>query len=260
MAAAFVPAAFPISIDTARVRTQSARAEALRPAERLRESLSGRRLVIGVDRLDYSKGLVKRFAAIERLFCTRPQMRRAMVMLQIAPPTREAVPEYQQIRADLDACIGRINGTYGEPDLLPVRYLNRHFRQEVLFGFYRASRVGLVTPLRDGMNLVAKEYVASQNPDNPGVLILSRFAGAALELECGALIVNPYDADQVADALELALEMPVDERRDRYAAMMVRLEKVDVHTWCDSFVQALQRSRNVAAGASAPVGAYATWS
>ena len=251
---------FPIGIDTARVVSQAGRTDGLRPAERLRDSLSGRRLVIGVDRLDYSKGLVKRFAAIERLFETRPHIRRAMVMLQIAPPTREAVPEYQQIRADLDARIGRINGTYGEPDLLPVRYLNRHFRQEVLFGFYRSSRVGLVTPLRDGMNLVAKEYVASQDPEDPGVLILSRFAGAALELEEGALVVNPYDIDEVADALESALQMPLAERRDRHAAMMVRLQKFDVHAWCDGFLQALQRSRNIAAGASvSPADAHAAW-
>ena len=156
--------------------------------------------------------------------------------------------------------IGRINGTYGEPDLLPVRYLNRHFRQEVLFGFYRSSRVGLVTPLRDGMNLVAKEYVASQDPEDPGVLILSRFAGAALELEEGALVVNPYDIDEVADALESALQMPLAERRDRHAAMMVRLQKFDVHAWCDGFLQALQRSRNIAAGASAsPADAHAAW-
>ena len=236
---------FPISIDTRRVAAQAARAHGLRPADRLRASLSGRKLVIGVDRLDYSKGLVKRLAAIERLFITRPQLRRALVMLQIAPPTREAVPEYQQIRADLDAGIGRINGIFGEPDLLPVRYLNRHFRQEVLFGFYRASRVGLVTPLRDGMNLVAKEFVASQDPQDPGVLILSRFAGAALELE-GALIVNPYDVDEVADALERALAMPIEERRARHATMMRLLEEVDVHAWRDGFLQALQRSRSPA--------------
>ncbi len=252
---------FPISIDTKRVVAQAARCDGVRPAEKLRESLSGRRLVIGVDRLDYSKGLVKRFAAIERLFETRPHLRRGMVMLQIAPPTRETVPEYQQIRADLDARIGRINGTYGEPDVLPVRYLNRHYRQEVLFSFYRASRVGLVTPLRDGMNLVAKEYVASQDPKDPGVLILSRFAGAALEMEEGAVVVNPYDIDEVAGALETALEMPLAERRDRYAAMMIRLEKVDVHAWCEGFLQALQRSRNIAAGATAkPASAYAAWS
>ncbi len=236
---------FPISIDTRRVAAQAARAQDLRPADRLRASLSGRKLVIGVDRLDYSKGLVKRLAAIERLFMTRPQLRRAMVMLQIAPPTREAVPEYQQIRADLDACIGRINGTFAEPDLLPVRYLNRHFRQEVLFGFYRASRVGLVTPLRDGMNLVAKEFVASQDPQDPGALILSRFSGAALELD-GALIVNPYDIDEVADALERALAMPIEERRARHATMMRQLEEVDVHAWRDGFLQALQRSRSLA--------------
>jgi trehalose 6-phosphate synthase len=241
---------FPISIDTAKVANLAARSVRSRAADRLRASLSGRQLVIGVDRLDYSKGLIRRLAAVEHLFATRPALRHEVVMLQIAPPTREEVPEYQQIRADLDACIGRINGTYGEPDVLPVRYLNRHFRQEVLFGFYRASRIGLVTPLRDGMNLVAKEYVASQDPSDPGVLILSRFAGAALELEGGALIVNPYDVDRVSEALGTALAMPLQERRQRWETMMLRLERADVHAWYDGFVQALQRSRNHAANSA----------
>ena len=236
---------FPISIDTRKVTATAARAAAMRPAARLRDSLSGRHLAVGVDRLDYTKGLIKRLDAIERLFETRPSLTRDLVMLQIAPPSREAVPEYQQIRAELDARIGRINGAYGEPDLLPVRYLNRHFRHEVLFGIYRASRVALVTPLRDGMNLVAKEYVASQDPADPGVLVLSRFAGAAAEMDA-ALIVNPYDVDQVADALESALVMPLEERQARHAQMMGRLLDFDVHDWCGAFLKALQRCRNPA--------------
>jgi trehalose 6-phosphate synthase len=162
------------------------------------------------------------------------------VVLQIAPPSREDVLEYQRIRAELDARIGRINGRFGEPDHLPVRYINRSFRQETLFGFYRASRVGLVTPLRDGMNLVAKEFVASQDPDDPGVLVLSRFAGAARELD-SALIVNPFDVDQIADALDRALAMPVEERRERHAAMMSHLDTHNVHAWRDSFLDALQQ-------------------
>src|SRR4029077_20952120 len=144
-----------------------------------------------------------------------------IVVLQIAPPSREDVLEYQRIRAELDARIGRINGRFGEPDHLPVRYVNRSCRQETLFGFYRASRVGLVTPLRDGMNLVAKEFVASQDPDDPGDLMLSRSACAARELEA-ALIVNPFDVDQIADALDRALAIPVEERRERHVTMMLQ--------------------------------------
>jgi trehalose 6-phosphate synthase len=231
---------FPIGIDTRVVAAQAARAARTSQAARLRDSLSGRRLVIGVDRLDYTKGLVRRFAAVERLLDLQPQHRRAIVVLQIAPTTREEVPEYQQIRTELDARISRINGRFGEPDLLPVRYLNRHFRQETLFGFYRASRVAMVTPLRDGMNLVAKEFVASQNPDDPGVLILSRFAGAARELDA-ALIVNPFDVDQVADALDRALAMAIEDRRVRHGAMMTRLGEHDVHAWYQQFLDTLQR-------------------
>jgi trehalose 6-phosphate synthase len=229
---------FPISIDTATVALHAARAAGSSIAGRLRDSLGGRQLIIGVDRLDYTKGLVRRLAAIERLLDTRPDHRRGIVMLQIAPPTREDVLEYQQIRAELDAWAGRINGRFGDPDVLPVRYLNRRFRQDTLFGFYRAARVGLVTPLRDGMNLVAKEYVASQDPADPGVLVLSRFAGAVRELDA-ALIVNPFDNDQVVEALDYALAMPLEERRDRHAAMMVRLRENDVHAWCNSFIDAL---------------------
>jgi trehalose 6-phosphate synthase len=232
--------AFPISIDTRAVAMHAQRASGTSQAARLRNSLSGRKLIIGVDRLDYSKGLVHRFAAIERLLDKHPNFRRGIVVLQIAPLTREDVPEYQQIRADLDACMGRINGRFGEPELLPVRYLNRRFRQETLFGFYRSSRVGMVTPLRDGMNLVAKEFVASQDPADPGVLVLSRFAGAASELDA-ALIVNPYDVDQVAATLDRALEMDAGERRERHNAMMAQLSAHDVHAWRDAFLDALQK-------------------
>jgi len=237
-------ASFPISIDTRLVAARAERATSTRQAARLRDSLSDRRLVIGVDRLDYTKGLVHRFDAVERLLEGNPQYRRAVVVLQIAQPSREDVLEYQRIRAELDARIGRINGRFGEPDHLPLRYVNRSFRQETLFGFYRASRVALVTPLRDGMNLVAKEFVASQDPDDPGVLVLSRFAGAATELET-ALIVNPFDVDQIADALDRALAMPVEERRARYETMMAQLETHDVHAWRDAFLDALQHPDGV---------------
>ena len=239
---------FPIGVDARAVAAHADRAARTGQATRLRDSLSGRQLVIGVDRLDYSKGLIRRFAAVERLLDTRPQHRRAVVVLQIAPTTREAIPEYQQIRAELDACMGRINGRFGEPDLLPVRYLNRHFRQETLFGFYRASRVAVVTPLRDGMNLVAKEFVASQAPDDPGVLVLSRFAGAASELDA-ALVVNPYDVDEVADALDRALTMPIGERRERHRSMLARVERHDIHAWYRSYLEALRVPSGNAAAA-----------
>ncbi len=191
--------------------------------------------------------MVHRLDAVERLLDTRPQHRRGIVVLQIAPPSREDVPEYRQIRAELDARIGRINGRFAEPDQLPLRYVNRRFRQETLFGFYRASRVALVTPLRDGMNLVAKEFVASQDPEDPGVLILSRFAGAARELDT-ALIINPFDVDQIVDALDQALGMPVEERRARWVAMMSWLQEHDVHVWRESFLTTLQQPESMLPG------------
>jgi len=251
-------ASFPISIDTRAVVAHAARAGGTGLARRLHDSLRGRELIIGVDRLDYTKGLVRRLAAVERLLQTRPQYQRAVVMLQIAPPSRGDVPEYQQIRAELDAQAGRINGTFGDLDSQPVRYLNRRFRQDTLFGFYRASRVGMVTPLRDGMNLVAKEYVASQDPENPGVLVLSRFAGAAVELDT-ALIVNPFDTDAVADALDRALSMPLDERCERHAAMMTQLEEHDVHAWWQGFIAALRQFPEPGVASRPALSPLAAW-
>ena len=229
---------FPIGIDPAAVAERAARAAMGDRCRQLHASLAGRHLVIGVDRLDYTKGLIKRLEAVERLLASNAGYRRRIVMLQIAPPTRSDVPEYQQIRSELDACIGRINGRFGEPDLLPVRYLNRNFGQDTLFGFYRISTVGLVTPLRDGMNLVAKEFVASQDPNDPGVLILSRFAGAARELGA-ALIVNPYDVDAVVQALDRALVMPIDERQERHQALLEAVRRWNVRRWRTDFLEAL---------------------
>ncbi|MGH7092870.1 MAG: alpha,alpha-trehalose-phosphate synthase (UDP-forming) [Stellaceae bacterium] len=249
---------FPISIDTRAVAAHAVRAAGTGIAARLRDSLSGRQLIIGVDRLDYTKGLTRRLAAFERLLEARPQHLRAVVMLQIAPPSREDVPEYQQLRAELDALAGRINGRFADPDMQPVRYLNRRFRQDTLFGFYRSARVGLVTPLRDGMNLVAKEYVASQDHENPGALVLSRFAGAVRELDA-AVIVNPFDTDQVADGLDRALAMPLDERRERHAAMMAQLEQRDVHAWWNSFLGALELAGTELAPVQPAAAVHPAW-
>ena len=230
---------FPIGIDTQQVAEAAAQASALDPIEALRSSLEGRALIIGVDRLDYSKGLPQRFDAYARLLERVPALHRKVSFLQIAPPSRSTVPEYRQIRRDLERKAGHINGVYAAPDWVPIRYVNKSFPHSVLSGYYRNAKVGLVTPMRDGMNLVAKEYVASQNPADPGVLVLSRFAGAAQELG-EALLVNPADTEEVADALELALAMPLEERRQRWRAMMDVLERQDITAWRRSFVAALR--------------------
>jgi trehalose 6-phosphate synthase len=235
--------AFPIGIDTTGfARLAESQAEAAE-TRRLRDSLGGRQLIIGVDRLDYSKGLVKRFEAAQDLFQRFPAHRGRVTYMQIAPISRGEVAEYRTLRRELEGWAGRVNGRFAEFDWAPVRYLNRPFAQRSLAGFYRAARVGLVTPLRDGMNLVAKEYVAAQNPDDPGVLVLSRFAGAARELDA-ALIVNPFDAEQVADALDRALTMPVEERRERWTRLIDVLRHNTITTWRERFLGALAGTGN----------------
>jgi trehalose 6-phosphate synthase len=229
---------FPVGIDAQATESRARHALASLRGRRLRDSLTGRKLIIGVDRLDYSKGLIQRFKAVELMYAEHPEHRRGTVVLQIAPISREEVPEYRQVRSELNALIGHINGRFGEPDLLPVRYLNKNFGQQILFGFFRLAAVGLVTSLRDGMNLVAKEYVASQDAENPGVPVLSRFAGASKQLDA-ALIVNPFDPQEIAAATHRALGMPIEERRERHGAMMRVLRGYDIETWRDAFLAAL---------------------
>ncbi len=230
--------AFPISIDTARIARQAADAVGKASVKRLSESLSGRALAIGVDRLDYSKGLPERFRAFARYLDRHPQQRGKLTYLQIAPVSRGDVSEYHQLRQELEQLTGHINGTHAEPDWTPMRYVNRNFPHASLTGFYRMARVGLVTPLRDGMNLVAKEFVAAQDPENPGVLVLSTFAGAARELD-SALLVNPYDIDGVADAIAQAMDMPWGERHARWRSMMDTLEHHDIAAWRRGYLDAL---------------------
>jgi trehalose 6-phosphate synthase len=241
--------AFPIGIDTEHFAALAAETEHSTKTERLRRSLLDRDLIIGVDRLDYSKGLVERFRAYQRFLEVHQKRRAHVVLMQIAPSTRSEVPEYQEIRRTLERMAGHINGRFAEPEWMPIRYLNRSFTRKVLAGYYRTARVGLVTPLRDGMNLVAKEYVAAQNPDEPGVLVLSQFAGAAQELD-SALIVNPFDTDGVAEAIEQALAMPIEERKERWEAMMDQLRRQDITAWRESFVAAV---------AAAPYRAESPW-
>jgi trehalose 6-phosphate synthase len=207
--------------------------------KRTLSSLNGRDLVIGVDRLDYSKGLKQRMAAFATFLERSPQAARARVtMLQITPKSRSEVPEYARMQRELEEEAGRINGKLGDVDWTPLRYINKSMSHSALAGLFRMSRIGLVTPLRDGMNLVAKEYVAAQAPDNPGVLVLSQFAGAAQELK-SALIVNPYDIEATAAAIARAFTMPLEERKDRWQANMAVLRASSVHDWASHFLQAL---------------------
>ncbi|PNE09993.1 MAG: alpha,alpha-trehalose-phosphate synthase (UDP-forming) [Beijerinckiaceae bacterium] len=231
--------AFPIGIDSEAFAQEARAAEKNSTVKRMLASLDGRDLVIGVDRLDYSKGLKQRMAAFATFLERSPQAARARVtMLQITPKSRSEVPEYARLQRDLEEEAGRINGKLGDVDWTPLRYINKSMSRSALAGLYRIARIGLVTPLRDGMNLVAKEYVAAQAPDNPGVLVLSQFAGAAQELK-SALIVNPYDVEATAAAIARAFTMPLDERKDRWHGMMAALRANSVQDWASRFLQAL---------------------
>jgi len=196
-------------------------------------------MVIGVDRLDYSKGLPERLRAIEQLLESHAGLHNRVSFLQITPASRSGIEGYDRIQQEVAERAGRLNASYGTLDWVPVRYINRAFSHSLLAGLYRLAKVGLVTPLRDGMNLVAKEYVAAQDPEDPGVLVLSQFAGAAAEMGA-ALIVNPYDVEDVANAMARALTMPVEERRDRHSAMMRRLEEYPVSVWARAFLHDLE--------------------
>ncbi len=236
----FQTGVFPIGIDT-----QSFAAFAAKPSpdgQRLADNIGDRKLAIGVDRLDYSKGLPNRIAAYGAFLERNPDWRGKVQYLQIAPISRGEVSNYRALRRELDGAAGRINGKYADFDWTPLRYVNRGFPRGTLAAFYRRARVGLVTPLRDGMNLVAKEFVAAQPQDDPGVLILSEFAGAAVELS-GALTINPYDVDGIADALQRALEMPLDERVSRWRADFDVISTNTAAFWSESFLSALAAAR-----------------
>jgi trehalose 6-phosphate synthase len=231
-------ASFPVGIDVtdfAKVRRASGLAQA-------RSSVSR---IVGVDRLDYTKGLPQKFKAFGRLLDKYPQYQRQVVLTQIAPPTRESVEGYSDIRHELESLAGSINGRLGDIDWVPIHYIYRSTPRRTLGDIYRSSRVCMVTPLRDGMNLIGKEYVAAQNIDDPGVLILSKFAGAAEEM-AEALIVNPYSIEETAEVIKVALDMTFAERRERHGALLAGVRKYDAAAWSQSFLESLARARSTA--------------
>jgi trehalose 6-phosphate synthase len=234
-------AVFPIGIDPEKFAQHAAKAVSHPDVSRLRRSLNGERLAIGVDRLDYSKGLINRIHAFDRMWTLQPELERTVSLLQIATPSRGAIEAYGNLQSELAKLVSDVNGRHGEVDWTPIRYLNKGFSQTVLAGLYRTAQVGVVTPLHDGMNLVAKEYVAAQNPADPGVLVLSKFAGAANELDT-ALLVNPHDIDGMARTIATALSMPLTERRMRWEAMMTKLRGSTIQQWFADFVDALQEA------------------
>jgi trehalose 6-phosphate synthase len=230
--------AVPIGIDVGEFQRLGRAREAQEMLSTLRTQYAGRRLLVGVDRLDYSKGLPQRMRAFQHLLQRYPENRRSAVLVQVAAPSRELVGAYADLRTELEGLSGAINGEFGDLDWMPVRYMHRAVSRRRLPGLYAASRVALVTPLRDGMNLVAKEYVAAQDPADPGVLVLSRFAGAAEQMG-DALLVNPYDTQGVAETTQRALQMPLEERRERHRRLLEGIGTQDVHWWHRQFLHNL---------------------
>ena len=230
---------FPIGLDPEFMKKMAIEASATMQLKDMSESLNGQDLVIGVDRLDYSKGVVGRMEAFESFLNKNPLRKGKVTLLQISPSSRMNLPKYEAVHREVNEAAGRINGSCGELDWVPIRYVTKPYKRALLSALYRKARVGLVTPMRDGMNLVAKEYVASQDRSDPGVLILSRFAGASAQMS-GAIIVNPYDSAVMGQAIEDALNMGKEERVARWRPMMDSLQREDVGWWTDSFLKELK--------------------
>jgi len=234
---------FPIGVDVDAIQREAIESQSSDAGKRMIAGLLGRRLMIGVDRLDYSKGLVERFKAYERFLETHPENQNRVTFLQIAPLSRTDVRAYSEIRRELEQTTGRTNGRFADTDWTPIRYLNKNFAHDILMGFLRNALIGIATPLRDGMNLVAKEFVAAQDSSDPGVLVLSTLAGAAHELD-GAVLVNPYDTRGMAHAIQQAFNMPLAERRERHQSMIATLRKNCIHTWYTRFLEALDAAKD----------------
>ena len=242
---------FPVGVETRQFARLARRARKTDLVKKVMASIPGA-LMIGVDRLDYSKGIHPRLEAYERFLAANPEWHGKITYLQITPKSRSQIKEYADMEDAVSGMAGRINGTYSDASWSPVRYVNRPYSRTALSGLYRGARVALVTPLRDGMNLVAKEYVAAQDAANPGVLILSRFAGAAAEFKEGALLVNPYDPDQVAGAIARAMAMPQAERKSRHAALYRVLLSNDISGWGDKFLASLMGDKKFTLKAAPP--------
>ncbi len=239
--------AFPVEIEASEFATIAETAHAAPSSERLRRSLGGQSLLLGVDRMDPTKGIPQRLVGYRRFLETRPDWRRRVTLLQIAAESRTDVAAYRDLRATIEREAGGINSAFSEPDWMPVRLIARAGARTTIAGYMREARVGLVTPLRDGMNLVAKEYIAAQNPEDPGVLILSRFAGAAKQLDA-ALLVNPHDPDAIADAIDTALNLSLADRRARWRACWDAVEGTSALAWGRTFVATLLRAALTTSG------------
>ena len=229
--------AFPIGIDFKDFEAVAESAAVRDRALLVQQDTRNRRLILGVDRLDYTKGIPDKLNAFRVALQKFPELHKRVTLVQVVVPSREHIPEYYDLKTQIERLVGRINGEYTQPGWVPIHYIHRSLDRPELISYYRAAAIGLVTPLRDGMNLVAKEFCAC-NVDEDAVLILSEFAGAAAQLQDGALLVNPYDLEGVADAIQRAVAMDADERRARMQRMRKTVRERDIFWWMDSFLKA----------------------
>jgi trehalose 6-phosphate synthase len=228
---------FPISIDYRDFNTRAKSKNVADAAWHIHERLPGRKLILGIDRLDYSKGIPERIRAIEYALTKYPSLKEKITYIQVVVPSRTEVPEYQNLKAEIERLVGEVNGKFTAPGWTPIHYIFGSLSQEQLLGYYRTCEIALITPLKDGMNLVAKEYCASSVEDN-GVLILSEFAGAAAQLNCGAILVNPFDTEGVADAIFKAFNMEKQERNRRMRTLRRSIARADIFRWVDDYLRA----------------------
>lgn len=230
---------FPIGIDFDEFAHQTEQPEVAQRAAEIRRDMRGRQLVLGVDRLDYTKGVPDRLKAFQHLLATYKQLRRQLSLVQIVVPSRENIPRYRELKLEIETLISQINGQFGDPGWMPIHYIHRSLPRPELLALYRAADIALITPLKDGMNLVAKEFCASQVGDQ-GVLILSEFAGSAEQLRNGSILVNPYDIQSVAEALHEAFLMDPKERVRRMRKLRRKVHHENVFRWCEQFTSYLE--------------------
>jgi trehalose 6-phosphate synthase len=228
---------FPISIDFNEFARQAADRIVAERARQLYEAIPNCQIILGVDRLDYSKGIPAKLHAFRNALERFADLRGKVALVQIVVPSREDITEYQELKSEIEGLVSEINGKFSQPGWIPIHYMFRNLDRAELLAYYRAADIVLVTPLKDGMNLVAKEYCAA-NTDENGVLILSEFAGAAVQLRRNSLMVNPYDIEGVANAIHRAYNMSLDERRSRMRRLRKSIRKRDIFWWVDSFIRA----------------------
>lgn len=235
---------FPIGIDFDEFSTEAERPEVAQRAAEIRRDVTGRQIVLGVDRLDYTKGVPERLRAFQNLLATHESLRRQITLIQVVVPSREDIPKYQELKLEVETLISQINGRYGDSGWVPIHYIHRHLERAELLAHYRVADIALITPLKDGMNLVAKEFCAAQAGDQ-GVLILSEFAGAADQLRNGAILVNPYDIESVAAALHQAFSMSEKDRKIRMRKLRRKVRSENVFRWCEKFCSHFKHDESI---------------